>query len=326
MQLIIPVRFFYVENFGISDQEVRKQFEIARRFYDLPLDERMSWYDPEKYSSGQNLGYRPVTMRKPIMGVYDNLQIYSVPKFDGHHEHVHPPAFQEELRRIETFQRKCHRIIIQLLSILEHALELPPLTLQQKCQYEQLSQDRLHYMHYAPRTAEEHKKTAHVYSAGHTDLGLFTLLFRQPVAGLQILDAQGEWRWVQTRDNALTVNIGDTLSLLSCQHFKSTVHRVHSPPADQAHLERLAVLYFGKFNDNVYLDPLTGSPGLQRSTSLQNDFTKAGIRMTMGEYSLARQTQNSRCKQPLAVHADGRFEWDPKDLEVKGGLKVTYYD
>ncbi|GLA89902.1 hypothetical protein AtubIFM56815_004395 [Aspergillus tubingensis] len=318
MQLIIPVRFFYVENFGISDQEVRKQFEIARRFYDLPLDERMSWYDPEKYSSGQNLGYRPVTMRKPIMGVYDNLQIYSVPKFDGHHEHVHPPAFQEELRRIETFQR--------LLSILEHALELPPLTLQQKCQYEQLSQDRLHYMHYAPRTAEEHKKTAHVYSAGHTDLGLFTLLFRQPVAGLQILDAQGEWRWVQTRDNALTVNIGDTLSLLSCQHFKSTVHRVHSPPADQAHLERLAVLYFGKFNDNVYLDPLTGSPGLQRSTSLQNDFTKAGIRMTMGEYSLARQTQNSRCKQPLAVHADGRFEWDPKDLEVKGGLKVTYYD
>ncbi|GLA73748.1 hypothetical protein AtubIFM55763_004680 [Aspergillus tubingensis] len=268
-----------------------------------------------------------------------------MPKFNGHHEHVHPPAFQEELRRIKTFQRihktqswyliqslieedvqKYHRIIIQLLSILEHALELPPLTLQQKCQYEQLSQDRLHYMHYAPRTAEEHKKTAHVYSAGHTDLGLFTLLFRQPVASLQILDAQGEWRWVQTRDNALTVNIGDTLSLLSCQHFKSTVHRVHSPPADQAHLERLTVLYFGKFNDNVYLDPLTNSPVLQRSTSLQNDFTKAGIRMTMGEYSLARQTQNSRCKQPLTVHADGRFEWDPKDLEAKGGLKVTYYD
>lgn len=125
-------------------------------------------------------------------------------------------------------------------------MELPPSTLQQKCQYERPGQDRLHYMHYATRTAKEHEKTAHIYSAGHTDLGLFTLLFRQPVSGLQILDANKEWRWVQTKDHALTVNIGDTLSIVSCQHLKSTIHRVRAPPADQTHLERLAVLYFGK--------------------------------------------------------------------------------
>lgn len=64
--ILIIAGFFYVENFGLSRQEVNEQFEIARQFYDLPLDERMSWYDPENYSSGKNLGYRPVTMRKLV--------------------------------------------------------------------------------------------------------------------------------------------------------------------------------------------------------------------------------------------------------------------
>lgn len=39
------------------------------------------------------------------MGVHDNLQIYSVPKFDGHHQHAHPAVVQEQLLVIETFQR-----------------------------------------------------------------------------------------------------------------------------------------------------------------------------------------------------------------------------
>jgi isopenicillin N synthase-like dioxygenase len=34
-------------------------------------------------------------------------------------------------------------------------------------------------------------------SAGHTDLGSVTLLFRQPVAGLQILSKDGVYRWVK---------------------------------------------------------------------------------------------------------------------------------
>ncbi|KAL4893712.1 hypothetical protein BDV59DRAFT_201489 [Aspergillus ambiguus] len=310
--------FFYVENFGISSQEVSEQFEIARSFYDLPLPERLAWYDPEKYRSGQSTG--------PLMGVHDNLQIYSIPKFDGYHEHSHPPVIQEQLRAIETFERKCHQILIQLMEIVERVLELPPTTLQQKCQYDRCGQDLLRYLHYAPRTEVENEKTGHVFSAGHTDLGLFSLLFRQPVSGLQILDANDEWRWVQTRDNALTVNIGDTLSMVSCKHFKSTIHRVRSPPADQADIERIGVLYFGRFNDDVYLDPLVDSPVLRRSGPLENDLTRNGTRMTMGEYARARQAQNSRCKQPIAVHADGRLEWDPKDLEAEGGLKVTYYN
>jgi len=35
------------------------------------------------------------------------------------------------------------------------------------------------------------------------DIGSVTILFSQPVSGLQILDRQGQWKWVRHIDNAL---------------------------------------------------------------------------------------------------------------------------
>lgn len=51
-------------------------------------------------------------------------------------------------------------------------------------------------MHYAARTREENKRIGELYVPGHTDLGSITLLFRQPVCGLQILNSEGNWKWV----------------------------------------------------------------------------------------------------------------------------------
>jgi Isopenicillin N synthase and related dioxygenases len=154
-----------------------------------------------------------------------------------------------EIKGFSTYKlhQKCDRIIQQLLQILEHVLELPPFALRKKIRANASSEQQLRYMHYTARNLEENEKMGHIYAGGHTDLGVLTLLFRQPVAGLQIQNAEGEWRWVQPRDDALTVNICDALSMISCQHLKSTIHRVHAPPADQRHLDRIGVLYFGRF-------------------------------------------------------------------------------
>lgn len=58
--------FFYVKNFGISDEVVDRQFELARLFFDLPLDEKLKYYDPQLYASGKNIGYRPITFREYV--------------------------------------------------------------------------------------------------------------------------------------------------------------------------------------------------------------------------------------------------------------------
>ena len=101
-------------------------------------------------------------------------------------------------------------------------------------------------MHYSARSAEENSKVGNLYSLGHTDLGTVTLLFRQPVAALQILDTKGQWKWVKPQDGTITINTCDSLTALTGGLIKSSVHRVHTPPADQAHVDRLGVIYFAR--------------------------------------------------------------------------------
>jgi len=82
---------------------------------------------------------------------------------------------------------------------------------------------------------------------GHTDLGSFTLLYRQPVAGLQIrYHDSGDWKWVKPQDATLTVNACDALQFLTGGYVKSTVHRVTVPPKDQQHVDRLGLMYFAR--------------------------------------------------------------------------------
>ena len=81
-------------------------------------------------------------------------------------------------------------------------------------------------MKYSKYTPEENKKIGKLWVQGHSDLGSWTLLFRQPVAALQIKNnTTGEWKWVKPQDGTLTVNACDALSFLTAGYVKSTIHR-----------------------------------------------------------------------------------------------------
>lgn len=170
-------------------------------------------------------------------------------------------------------------MVLKLLRLFAIVLELPDEDqLVRDHAYDDRGEDHLRYMHYAARTPEENRKVGELYvvslllssqveatgkmrvlvltlrltsdprySPGHTDLGTVTLLFRQPVAALQILNSHGEWKWVQPRDATITINTCDALTALTGGYVKSSVHRVHAPPDDQAHVDRLGVLYFARY-------------------------------------------------------------------------------
>ena len=101
-------------------------------------------------------------------------------------------------------------------------------------------------MKYSKYTSEENQKIGKLWVQGHTgaynganravvcptqirrflDLGSWTLLFRQPVAALQIQNHNtGEWKYVKPQDATLTVNACDALSFLTGGYVKSTIHR-----------------------------------------------------------------------------------------------------
>lgn len=65
----------------------------------------------------------------------------------------------------------------------------------------------------------------------HTDYGIVTVLYADPVAGLQIVAPDGEWIDVIPADDAMVINLGDLTAQWTNDQWRSTVHRVVPPPA-----------------------------------------------------------------------------------------------
>ncbi|KAE8416794.1 hypothetical protein BDV36DRAFT_284314 [Aspergillus pseudocaelatus] len=302
------VGFFYVKNFNISQEEIDYQFALGREFYALPLEEKLKYHSASDLEKGEYNGYRPAGHRALGNGVKDNVQVYNIPKFDGYHQRQQPPVLGDHLEEIEAFSRKCHTEVVEkLLRLFAILLELPDENqLVRDHQYDVKGEDHLRYMHYAARGGEENKKVG--------------------IAALQILNSEGQWKWVRPQDGTITVNTCDALTALTGGLIKSSIHRVHVPPADQAHVDRLGVLYFARPNNHVVLDPIQNSPLLNRLGLTQNVFTELGQHLTTEEWVKVRQTQQQRRTKDAKISEDGKYTYRPKDLEIIPGLHATVYN
>jgi isopenicillin N synthase-like dioxygenase len=62
--------------------------------------------------------------------------------------------------------------------------------------------------------------------APHTDYGCLTLLYQDPIGGLQVQGRNGEWVIAHPVEDTLVINIGDLMARWTNNLFKSTAHRV----------------------------------------------------------------------------------------------------
>jgi isopenicillin N synthase-like dioxygenase len=195
--------------------------------------------------------------------------MYNIFKFIPALQRTHPDIVNQHRAEIEKFQRVIAEDIVQkLMTLISILLELPEDYLSQGHKYNDVSDCHLRYMIYRARSPEENEKYRNIYTNGHTDFGSLTLLFRQPIAALQIKMPDGSWKYVKPYPESITVNIADVLQFwtngelnhltnehsasrrrlltisFSSGYLKSSIHRVVAPPPDQAHLDRLGLLYF----------------------------------------------------------------------------------
>ena len=248
---ISTVGFFYVTNFGLSETEVDNQFALADQLFSLPETEKC------KYRVVANrqgyFGWKPRGSRSQQHGLVDSLELYDDPKWNDIYkvEFARPPSLSwpEGAERAENFQRHLHFHVLKRLLILSAIImeleDEEALWKLHNCSSR--SQCHLRYMLYHPRTPSEletmreHNIEHNVY--GHTDFGSFTLLMRQPIAGLQVRPyGHKDWKWVKPLKGSITVNVADTLSFLTGGYLESSIHRVVLPPEDQRHLPRYGVI------------------------------------------------------------------------------------
>jgi len=91
----------------------------------------------------------------------------------------------------------------------------------------------------------------------HTDYGLFTILYADPVPGLQLLAKDGRWHDAVPEPGAFVVNIGDLLARWTNDRWRSTLHRV-SPPARprSGTARRRSMAFFFDGNWDAVIEPL----------------------------------------------------------------------
>jgi isopenicillin N synthase-like dioxygenase len=68
--------FFYVTNFGVSQEAVDRQFALGQKFYELPLEEKLK-YEPD-LDGGDYNGYRPAGRRILSGGLKDKTEVWNM--------------------------------------------------------------------------------------------------------------------------------------------------------------------------------------------------------------------------------------------------------
>ncbi|KAF4551898.1 Non-heme dioxygenase in morphine synthesis N-terminal-containing protein 2 [Elsinoe fawcettii] len=303
------VGFFYITNFGLSQESIDRQYAIGKSIFDLPEDEKLKYR--ADLESGNYNGYRPKGVIELAPGLYDSIEMYNIFKFIPELERSHPSILLEHREEVERFQRFiAQNVVEKLLRLIAIILEVPEDALLEGHRYDRVSDCALRYMVYRARTPEDNQRYEDLYLRGHTDFGSMTLLFRQPIAALQVRMSNGSWKWVKPYPGSITVNIADALQFWTNGYLKSSIHRVVAPPQDQAHLDRLGLLYFVRPAHDLSLKTLD-SPLLQR-LGLAGEAEAADIKA--GDWVRKRVANNAL---PFKEEADHN---------VLGNLKAQRYD
>lgn len=71
--------FFYLSNFGLSQEQVDRQYAIGSEFYAVPLEERMK--SKSDLQHGNSNGYAPAGKREVGEGLRDRKEEYNVPSW-----------------------------------------------------------------------------------------------------------------------------------------------------------------------------------------------------------------------------------------------------
>jgi isopenicillin N synthase-like dioxygenase len=299
----------------LNQEEVDRQFAIGKELFELSTEEKLK-YRADLENGGYN-GYKPLGLREVRPGVHDNTEIYNIPKFIPAFDRPHPEVVNKNRDEVERFARHiADHVVGKLLVLFAIILELPEDFFLGKHRYTEKSDCHLRYMKYHHRTPEQNELLENVWVKGHTDFGSMTLLFRQPVAALQVRTPEGKWKHVKPYPGSITVNVADSLEFLTNGFLKSSIHRVVAPPPDQANVDRLGVLYFVRPEDNVVLEPVKSTVLEKLGYTKVKDDNAVGV--TAGEWVKARVANGvGKGKKPRS---------EQNEEVIIGGKTAKYYD
>lgn len=236
--------FGVLYNHPIDQKLIDEVYTDWRKFFaDDALKEKYM-RDPEKQD-----GYFPPSISELAVGAKhkDLKEFY----------HIYPDGrFPEELSKksLEMY-RQLSELAQTLLKWIEAHLPTEiaeQLSMPLGKMIEDSPQTLLRIIHYPPMG--EDVPAGAVRAAAHGDINLLTALVGATTSGLQVKDADGNWHDVPCDRESIAVNIGDMLQKCTDGYYKSTIHRVVNPEANDRSA-RLSMPLFLHPRPEVVLKP-----------------------------------------------------------------------
>ncbi|KIV93744.1 hypothetical protein PV10_04937 [Exophiala mesophila] len=293
--------FFYLDLSGPGDSllaDADALFDVGARLYDLPLEEKKKYDFMHKKSYFGYKGYGANVVDRA--GNLDRNEFYNVSKDDilGISDPWPAPNVLDSQRPLlKSFITSSHGIVQLVLELLNEHLRLPPNTLQDMHRIEDRSGDQVRFVKAPPQPPDD-KKTA---LGEHTDFGSVTVLFNR-LGGLQVLPPgrDAEWCYVKPLPNHAIINLGDAMVKFTNGLLRSNIHRVVSPPGEQAEHTRYSLVYFNRPADDVMLKRLDSS---EMIPPLEKDEVEEEIN---SKDWIIRRALGHR----IAIQGDSAFDFD----------------
>lgn len=271
--------FAIVRNHGVSKELKDRLFEVSKAFFALPSDVKKSYEDMT--NAGQR-GYISKN-RESAKGqsVPDIKEFYHVGQTvtDGDSIAAEYPdnIWPKEIANFEAVTQEVYRTFENTGRNLLKSTAL----------YLGLEEDyftpRIHngnsvlrLLHYYPVKDKSQIPEGAVRAAAHGDINLITLLMGGSAEGLEAQGLDGQWIPVSPKDDEIVINIGDMLSRLTNNRFRSTQHRVITPREESWLTPRYSTPFF--------LHPRSDMDLTCLDTCVSDENPKAYADATAGEF------------------------------------------
>ncbi|KAL8551125.1 hypothetical protein ACS0TY_000269 [Phlomoides rotata] len=254
--------FFQVINHGVGRETMEGMLEVAKEFFNLPVEEKMKLYsnDPSKttrLSTSSNLH------KEKIHNWRDYLRLHCHPLDKFVKEWPNNPSSFKQV--VSSYCMEVRQLGLRLQEAISESLGLEKAHINNSLG-EQGQHMAINYYPPCPEPELTYGLPA------HTDPNTLTILLQDPqVSGLQLLK-DGQWLSVKPFPNALVINIGDQMQAFSNSKYKSTWHRA----VVNAQKPRISVATFlCPSNSAVIKAPKELINGDDESQSIYKDYTYA---------------------------------------------------
>jgi isopenicillin N synthase-like dioxygenase len=252
------VGFFYVVGHGVPERLTSDIFEVARRFFALPLEQRL---EIENVHSPQFRGYTRVgheytagspDWREQIDIGPERAAIVPEPGDPAWLRLIGPNQWPEALPELRAttlaWQAEALRVSREVLRALAVSLG------QDEGYFDTWFDDQaathVKIIHYPGRPSADADQGV----GAHKDYGYLALLQQDEVGGLQVENPGGGWIDATPVPGSFVFNIGEMLEIATQGYLTATRHRVVSP---RAGVDRLSVPFFLGPRLDAVVEPLT---------------------------------------------------------------------